>query len=259
MATTQLGCASTVRVGSRPFEGLRPSMAKVSSMGPQRIAMPQQPFRTRRRCSSLVVKAATAVAPKFTTLKPLGDRVLVKIQAVEEKTEGGILLPSTAITKPQSGEVVAVGEGKTIGKAQVGPTVELGAKVIYSKYAGTDIEFNGVDHLLLKEDDIVGLLETDDMKDLKPLNDRVLIKVQEAETKTAGGVLLSESSKEKPSVGTVIAVGPGSYDGEGNRIELGLSPGNTVLYSKYAGNDFKGKDGSQYIALRASDVIAVLS
>lgn len=57
----------------------------------------------------------------------------------------------------------------------------------------------------------------------------------------------------------MIAVGPGSLDGEGNRKPLSVSPGNTVLYSKYAGNEFKGSDGSEYIALRASDVIAVLS
>jgi chaperonin GroES len=57
----------------------------------------------------------------------------------------------------------------------------------------------------------------------------------------------------------VIAVGPGPVDDEGNRKPLSITPGNTVLYSKYAGNDFKGKDGSDYIALRASDVIAILS
>ena len=253
MATSQLGCASATRVGLRSFEGLRPSMAKMSSIGPCTVVLRQQPFR------KLVVKAATAVAPKFTTLKPLGDRVLVKIETIEEKTQGGILLPNTAQTKPQGGEVVAVGEGKTIGKTQLGPGVQLGAKIVYSKYAGTEVEFNGVDHLLLKEDDIVGLLETDDMKDLKPLNDRVLLKVSEAEEKTAGGVLLTESAKEKPSIGTVVAVGPGSYDEEGNRTPVGVSPGNTVLYSKYAGNDFKSSDGSQYITLRVSDVIAVLS
>lgn len=57
----------------------------------------------------------------------------------------------------------------------------------------------------------------------------------------------------------IVAVGPGPLDEEGNRKPLSLSPGNTVLYSKYAGNDFKGNDGSIYIALRASDVMAVLS
>lgn len=55
--------------------------------------------------------------------------------------------------------------------------MQAGNQVVYSKYAGTELEFNGINHLILKEDDIVGILETDDVKDLKPLNDRVLIKV----------------------------------------------------------------------------------
>ncbi|WJX96434.1 20 kDa chaperonin, chloroplastic [Trifolium repens] len=208
----------------------------------------------------MVVKAAaTVVTPKHTTVKPLGDRVLVKIKDAEEKTVGGIILPSTAQSKPQGGEVVAVGEGKTVGKSKVEISVKAGAQVVYSKYAGTEVEFNGSKHLILKDDDIVGILETEEVKDLKPLNDRVLIKVAEAEEKTAGGLLLTEATKEKPSIGTVIAVGPGPVDDEGNRKPLSITPGNTVLYSKYAGNDFKGKDGSDYIALRASDVIAILS
>ncbi|WJX90905.1 20 kDa chaperonin, chloroplastic [Trifolium repens] len=208
----------------------------------------------------MVVKAAaTVVTPKHTTVKPLGDRVLVKIKDAEEKTVGGIILPSTAQSKPQGGEVVAVGEGKTVGKSKVEISVKAGAQVVYSKYAGTEVEFNGSKHLILKDDDIVGILETEEVKDLKPLNDRVLIKVAEAEEKTAGGLLLTQATKEKPSIGTVIAVGPGPVDDEGNRKPLSITPGNTVLYSKYAGNDFKGKDGSDYIALRASDVIAILS
>lgn len=62
---------------------------------------------------------------QYTAIKPLGDRVLVKIKTSEEKTDGGILLPTTAQTKPQGGEVVAVGEGKTIGKAKVDLSVEV--------------------------------------------------------------------------------------------------------------------------------------
>lgn len=207
----------------------------------------------------MVVKAATVVAPKHTTVKPLGDRVLVKIKDAEEKTQGGILLPSTAQSKPQGGEVVAIGDGKTVGKNKVDISVKAGAQVVYSKYAGTEVEFDGSKHLILKDEDIVGILETEEVKDLKPLNDRVLIKVAEAEEKTAGGLLLTEATKDKPSIGTVIAVGPGPVDDEGNRKPLSILPGNTVLYSKYAGNDFKGKDGSDYIALRASDVMAILS
>ncbi|GMI94938.1 chaperonin 20, CHLOROPLAST CHAPERONIN 10 [Hibiscus trionum] len=254
MATSQL-TASSMTVSARnlaSFEGLRPSIVKLSSFG---ILKPGS--LTQRSFKGLVVKAAAIVAPKYTSIKPLGDRVLVKIKEAEEKTEGGILLPTTAQSKPQGGEVVAIAIGE--GKTNLESSVKTGAQVIYSKYAGTEVEFNGSSHLILKEDDIVGILETDDIKDLKPLNDRVFIKVAEAEEKTAGGLLLTEASKEKPSIGTVIAVGPGTLDEEGNRNPLSVAPGNTVLYSKYAGNDFKGNDGANYMALRASDVMAVLS
>ncbi|XP_043703810.1 20 kDa chaperonin, chloroplastic-like [Telopea speciosissima] len=253
MAALQLTGSSISTRGLPSFQGLRQSSVSVSVIAPPRVGFNQ------RRLRGLVVRAATTVAPKYTSIKPLGDRVLVKIKTVEEKTGGGILLPSTAQTKPQGGEVVAVGEGKTIGKTKVDISVKTGAQVVYSKYAGTELEFNGSNHLLLKEDDIVGILETEDIKDMKPMNDRVLIKVAVAEEKTAGGLLLTEAAKEKPSIGTVVAVGPGPLDEGGNRQPLTVSPGNTVLYSKYAGNDFKSTDGSEYIALRASDVMAVLS
>ncbi|XP_010535800.1 PREDICTED: 20 kDa chaperonin, chloroplastic-like [Tarenaya hassleriana] len=257
MATTYL-TASSVTVSAKSlasFEGLKPTNVKLSSFG----GCVKLGGLKRNHFRGLVVNAAAVVAPKFTSVKPLGDRVLVKIKETEEKTVGGILLPSTAQSKPQGGEVVAVGEGRTVGKTKVEISIKTGTQVVYSKYAGTEVEFDESKHLILKEDDIVGILETDDIKDLKPLNDRVFIKVAEAEEKTAGGLLLTETTKEKPSIGTVIAVGPGSLDEEGNRKPLSVSAGTTVLYSKYAGNDFKGKDGSDYIALRASDVMAILS
>ncbi|KAL0338862.1 UNVERIFIED_CONTAM: chaperonin, chloroplastic [Sesamum angustifolium] len=243
MAAAQLTSAASSISGKGfvSFEGLRASNAvKISSFSPLK-----QNALSLRSFPALVVKAATTVAPKYTSLKPLGDRVLVKIKTAEEKTSGGILLPTTAQTKPQAGEWLLL--------------EKTGTKVVYSKYAGTEVEFDGTNHLILKEDDIVGTLDTDEIKDLNPLNDRVLIKVAEAEEKTAGGLYLTDSSKEKPSIGTVVAVGPGPLDDEGNRKPLSVAPGNTVLYSKYAGNDFKGSDGSDYIALRASDVMAILS
>ncbi|XP_010687539.2 20 kDa chaperonin, chloroplastic [Beta vulgaris subsp. vulgaris] len=253
MAAAQLTATSVSSRGLPTFEGLRPSAIKIAAFAPLKQGLSQRCFRP------LVVKAATVVAPKYTTITPLADRVLIKIKEAEEKTSGGILLPSTALSKPQYGEVVAVGEGRTIGKSKIEIGVKTGSQVVYSKYAGTELEFNGSNHLLMKEDDIVGILETDDIKELKPMNERVLIKVAEAEQTTAGGLLLTEASKEKPSVGSVIAVGPGPLDEEGNRKPLSVSPGNTVMYSKYAGNEFKGKDGSDYIVLRSSDVMAVLS
>ncbi|KAM3215905.1 20 kDa chaperonin, chloroplastic [Capsicum annuum] len=251
MATTQLAASSISAKGFASFEGLRStSNFKAVSFAPLK--------KNSRSFRGLIVKAATVVSPKYTSIKPLGDRVLVKIKDAEDKSVGGILLPTSAQSKPQGGEVVAVGEGRSVGKTTVEISVKNGTQVLYSKFAGTEVEFNGSKHLILKEDDIIGILETDDIKDLQPLNDRVLIKVAETEEKTAGGLFLSESAKEKPSIGTVIAVGPGPLDAEGNRKSLTVSPGNEVLYSKYAGNDFKGADGSDYITLKAPDVIAIL-
>ncbi|GFY83332.1 chaperonin 20 [Actinidia rufa] len=144
-------------------------------------------------------------------------------------------------------------------KAAATVAPKTGSQIVYSRYAGTEVEFSGSNHLILKEDDIVGILETDDVKDMKPLNDRVLIKVAVAEEKTAGGLFLTDKVKEKPSIGTVIAVGPGRLDEEGNQQPLPISAGTTVLFSKYSGNDFKSADGLEYVALRVSDVMAVLS
>ncbi|XP_026451138.1 20 kDa chaperonin, chloroplastic-like [Papaver somniferum] len=106
-------------------------------------------------------------------------------------------------TKPQGSELLAIEKGKTVGKAQVDVSVKTGAQIIYSKYAGTEVDLNGVSHLLLNDDGIVGILETEDVKDFNPLSERVLINVEEAEKETAGGLLLTEDSKEKPSIGTI--------------------------------------------------------
>ncbi|PKA64009.1 20 kDa chaperonin, chloroplastic [Apostasia shenzhenica] len=130
----------------------------------------------RSRAASCEGKGVDESLIRYTSFKPLADRVLVKIKSSEETTTGGVLLPMTAQSKPQCGEVIVIGEGRTVGQNKVEIGIEAGSQVVYSRYAGTELEFNGSKHLLLKEDDIVGVLDTDDVKDLKPVNDRVLIK-----------------------------------------------------------------------------------
>lgn len=94
------------------------------------------------------------------SLKPIGDRVLVKVSAREEKTVGGILLPDTAKDKPQVGEVVAVGSGVLNDKGiRVAPEVTVGSRVLYSKYGGTEIKLSGEDYLLLTERDLLAVVE----------------------------------------------------------------------------------------------------
>ena len=94
-------------------------------------------------------------------IKPLGDRVLIKVLASEEKTKGGIVLPDTAKEKPQMGEVVAVGPGRILENgSRVTLDVKAGDKVVYSKFSGSELKEDGVDYLILNgERDILAIVE----------------------------------------------------------------------------------------------------
>jgi chaperonin GroES len=93
---------------------------------------------------------------------------------------------------------------------------------------------------------------------VKPLGDRVFIKVSASEEKTAGGILLPDTAKEKPQVGEIVAVGPGKRDDDGDRIEIDVNVGDKVLYSKYAGTDIK-IGSEEYVLLSEKDILAVVS
>jgi chaperonin GroES len=91
-------------------------------------------------------------------LKPLGDRVVVKASEGEDRTPSGIVLPESAKEKPQEGEIVAVGAGRTEDGKVVPPEVKVGDKVIYSKYGGTEIKVEGTEYLILSERDILAVV-----------------------------------------------------------------------------------------------------
>ena len=100
-----------------------------------------------------------AISINVSTVKPLGDRIFVKISASEEKTAGGILLPDTAKEKPQVGEVVTTGPGKRNDDGSRSELeVKVGDKVLYSKYAGTDIKLGSEEYVLLSEKDILAVV-----------------------------------------------------------------------------------------------------
>ena len=92
-------------------------------------------------------------------LKPLQDRVVVKPADAEEVSKGGIILPDTAQEKPQQGEVMAVGPGKAADNGElIKPQVKKGDKVLYGKYSGTEITYEGEDYLIVRENDIFAIL-----------------------------------------------------------------------------------------------------
>ena len=92
---------------------------------------------------------------------------------------------------------------------------------------------------------------------IRPLDDRIVVQPLEAETKSAGGILLPDSAKEKPQRAKVIAIGEGRRNDSGDRIPLSVSKGDTVLFGKYAGTDIKF-DGDSYKILRENEVLAIL-
>jgi len=93
-------------------------------------------------------------------IRPLQDRIIVKRIEEEEKTKGGIIIPDTAKEKPMEGEVIAAGTGKILENGKKQPLeVKEGDRVLFGKYAGTEVKIDDVEHLIMREDDILGIIE----------------------------------------------------------------------------------------------------
>ena len=93
-------------------------------------------------------------------IRPLQDRILVKRIEEEEKTSGGIIIPDTAKEKPMEGKVVAVGRGKVSEDGKLMPLdLKKGDRILFSKYAGTEVKIEGEEHLIMREDDVLGVIE----------------------------------------------------------------------------------------------------
>ncbi len=93
-------------------------------------------------------------------VKPLQDRIVVKRIEEEEKTKGGIIIPDAAKEKPQEGRVIAIGDGKILENGQRSPlSVKVGDKILFGKYSGTEIKIDGDEHLILREDDVLAVIE----------------------------------------------------------------------------------------------------
>ena len=93
-------------------------------------------------------------------VRPLQDRILVRRVAEEEKTKGGIIIPDTAKEKPQQGKVIAVGKGKVSDEGKVTPLdVKTGDTILFGKYSGSEIKIDGEEHLIMREEDILGVVE----------------------------------------------------------------------------------------------------
>ena len=112
------------------------------------------------RGQALVVKTYGRRLIMANRIRPLNDRIIVKGIEAEQKTASGIIIPDTAKEKPQEGRVIAVGEGRREDGKRIPVDVKRGDRVLYGKYAGTEIKIEGEDHLILREDDVLGVVES---------------------------------------------------------------------------------------------------
>jgi chaperonin GroES len=95
-----------------------------------------------------------------TKIRPLGDRLLVKRMDEAEETRGGIIIPDTAKEKPMQGEVIACGPGRTLDDGKIQKMeIKTGDRILMSKYAGTEVKIDGKDYLILREDDVLGIIQ----------------------------------------------------------------------------------------------------
>ena len=102
----------------------------------------------------------TSTTSKIGSIRPLGDRVLVQRVEAEEKTAGGILLPDTAKEKPKEGKIIAVGNGKVLDDGSRSTfSVKSGDRILFTSYAGTEVKFGGQEYLIMREEDILGVIE----------------------------------------------------------------------------------------------------
>jgi chaperonin GroES len=212
-------------------------------------------------CESSLARCALELPQGVTTLKPLEDRIFVKVAEVEEKTEGGVLLPSSAQKRPTSGDVVSVGPAPTV-------TLKQGQTIIYSKFGigVEELNMGGELYALLRERDVLGTMPrsgatVDDLSEIQPIADRLLVVADGEAKETKGGLLLTGTANEKPATGKVVRAGPGvpkmGEDGKPtNEMEPVPYPAGTkVVYFKYAGSDIKDKDGNTFKLLDAEDIL----
>jgi chaperonin GroES len=193
--------------------------------------------------------------------KPINNFLLVKVADAKEQTEGGILLSGKAKIKKTEGQVVSVGPGKThpdSGKVFEMPVV-AGESVVYGKYDGTEIDYDGKPHTLIRDDDILVKFSGDELTldSVDVIADNVLVKVNRKDEETTGGILIakSSSSESKPSTGEVVKVGPGKMASDGTLMAMDVEVGDMVKFRDFAGNEVEiGDDDFTVVAM--ADILA---
>lgn len=193
-------------------------------------------------------------------LIPISNNVLVRVKEPESATKGGLFIPDNAKERPTEGVVIAAGPGHVHADtgAEMDVSVKPGDRVLYGKYDGTELKYNGVNHQLIKDDDVLLKFSGDalTLANVEPVKDQVLVRLLPKEDKTASGIVISTPGQDKrPSAGIVVKVGPGRQASNGKLLPMQVAPGDGVRFREYGGNQVK-IEGIEYMIVRVFDIVA---
>jgi len=200
-------------------------------------------------------------------MEPVGMNILVQLEKRQSITRKGILLASNVESvKRRTGKVLAVGPGTRFVQSGEAMTMPLspGDRVVFgvsADYRGMRFSYDGEDCMLITADDVLGTIsDTDDTFDLsgmQPLDDKVLVQVDESDSVTLGGIVLADSSKPKSRCGTVLRIGSGKLLENGAREPVGVDVGDHVMWNEYAGNEIQmASNNEKVLIIRARDLVA---
>jgi chaperonin GroES len=197
-------------------------------------------------------------------LQPVSNNLLIKVKEALSETKGGLFIPDNAKERPTEGEVIAHGPGRVHPETavQLDIAVKSGVNVMYGKYDGSELKYNGFEHQLIKDDDVLltypkGQEAT--VANVTPVKDQVLIKLPPKIEANQSGIIIATPTegeqKKRADYGTVVKTGPGRQAGNGKYMEPQVKSGDNVRFRDFAGNEIK-LDGGDYLVIRAYDVLA---
>lgn len=194
-------------------------------------------------------------------IEPISNNILIKVKSIAAQTVGGVILPASAKERPTEGTVVAAGLGKAHPETgvEIPVSVAPGEKVFYGKFDGTELKYNGVDHQLIKDEDILVKYSGDEasIENLECVRDRILIELPPKEDKAASGLIITTAdSKEKGrNTGTIVKMGPGKVCSTGALIPVDLSIGDKVTFSYGYHNELR-LNSKDYLVVGVYDILA---
>jgi len=224
--------------------------------------VPAQTSWGKIRTTQLAGSSTLEGRPIDGALEPMNNFILVKVMPAQEETEGGILLAGKAKIEKTEGTVIAAGPGKTHQESGIffPMSVEEGEGVVYGRFDGTELEYNGEKHTLIRDDDVLVKYRGDalTLECADVCHNNILVRVETKEAaESAGGILLAQTSESKtrPSTGTVVKVGPGRMASNGELMKMDVSPGDMIKFRDFAGNEVE-IEKEDFSVVRMTDILA---